>query len=97
MVSRVQLPDHTVDQAEEGKMQQSAVPYSREGCSREVQSVGTQISFSSKGKNVLRSQKRLRNVFGKSVRFGLDSKVGGKFSDPERGWLAQGYFVSVLF
>lgn len=35
-----------------------------ERCSREVQGAGTQISFSSKGKNLfLRSQNRLRKVF----------------------------------
>lgn len=45
----------------EGKMQQSAVPR-REGCSREVQAAGTQISFSSEGKNVF-----LRRHLGKYV------------------------------
>lgn len=70
----------------------------REGCSREMQAAGTQISCS-EGKNVfLRSQKRLRKVFGKSVKFELDSKVGGKFSYPEKGdgW-HRGYFVLILF
>lgn len=44
----------------EGKMQQSAEPQ-REECSREVQAAGTQISFSSEGKNVF-----LRDL-GKSI------------------------------
>lgn len=82
-----------VDQAEGARCRSLLCPGEREGCSREVQGAGTQTSFSSRGKNVfLRGQKRLRKVFGKSVRFGLGSKVGGKFSHPERGWLAQGIF-----
>lgn len=96
MVSRVQVPDHPVDQAERATCRSLLRPAVERGMLQG--SAGTQRSFSTEGKDVfLRNWKRPFKVFGKSVRYELDSKVGGKFSCPERRWLAQGIYLFSSF